>query len=943
MKIDVGSSICKVSNPTAQEQSFLVEYLSFDVAGAWFNPAFKRGHWDGKVRLYKPNMQTFPVGLLRMVKKAAQEAGHTVDVVDKRKVPCVLDTTADLSWLRPYQRTAFNHAVNYGNGILWLATGGGKCLGKGTGVLRYDGTTVPVEQVLPGDKLMGPDSRPRFVEHTNKGYGPLYKIHPVKGTPWVCNDVHVLTLVHTATSEVIDIPLNEYLQKPASWKHLYKLFQPGPVEFGHRAVLPIDPYFLGVWFGDGRRNLSQGIQISKPDAEIYQLCVETAKKYGLEVRVDTYKDCPTYRIVKPAGSTNTLLEKMREVVQDPNNLPKEYLVASLHDRAALLAGLLDTDGYYTHGYWEIVQERAGVAADIAFLARSLGLRVTERIKLVDGKPYARLNIIGDTTFLPIRIARKVPSARKQKKNPLRTGFSVEFIGEGEYYGFTLDNDGRFLLGDFTVTHNTEILAALVAALPCRWLFVVHRKGLMYDAAKRILARTGIECGKIGDGHMELDKRVTVSTFQTLSKALKNKEPSIQNKMKEFMAQQGGMVGDECFPSTTTIDGRSIASFKVGDRISAFDENSETVCKSRVARVFKKKPHSLVRITIGAKTVICTPEHQFWTRHGWQAAYSLCDTEVLLHSNDCEEGRILTWSRVDRVEVLEPGSDRTFGGMCPDGYVYNLEVEKYHTYIADDCIVHNCHTTGAATFWKVAMAAKNAYYRIGLSGTPLARGDKRSIFTVACFGPILWRLRSKTLQEAGFLAKPEIYMVPVEQYSDKHWQQVYKDLVSDSTKRNYIVAKCAMAADKPCMVFVKNVNHGRLLTKLLQRNGVNTGFVWGAKGTLQREEAVKALERADLDVLVASVIFQEGVDIPSLRSVVMAAGGKSAIATLQKIGRGMRLDKDKTTFQVFDILDKGQDNLAKQARERKKTYEAEHFDVRIISEEDLNKMMQEAAI
>ena len=83
----------------------------------------------------------------------------------------------------------------------WLitgSTGSGKCLGKGTPVLMYDGSVKSVEDVQPGDLLMGPDSQPRTVLSTARGRGQLFKIIPRKGEPWVCNDVHVMTLKHTA-------------------------------------------------------------------------------------------------------------------------------------------------------------------------------------------------------------------------------------------------------------------------------------------------------------------------------------------------------------------------------------------------------------------------------------------------------------------------------------------------------------------------------------------------------------------------------------------------------------------------------------------------------------------------------------------------------------------------------------------------------------------------
>jgi hypothetical protein len=55
-----------------------------------------------------------------------------------------------------------------------------------------------------------------------------------------------------------------------------------------------------------------------------------------------------------------------------------------------------------------------------------------------------------------------------------------------------------------------------------------------------------------------------------------------------------------------------------------------------------------------------------------------------------QGRLATWRRVDRVEVLERGRDGRFGGLCPDGHVYNIEVAGTHTYqVGDGVVVHNC--------------------------------------------------------------------------------------------------------------------------------------------------------------------------------------------------------------------------------------------------------------
>lgn len=65
--------------------------------------------------------------------------------------------------------------------------------------------------------------------------------------------------------------------------------------------------------------------------------------------------------------------------------------------------------------------------------------------------------------------------------------------------------------------------------------------------------------------------------------------------------------------------------------------------------------------------------------------------VISEGPGSEEDGCLECVRVDDIEILEPGSDGTFGGLCPGGLVYNLEIENHHTYIANGLAVHNCHS------------------------------------------------------------------------------------------------------------------------------------------------------------------------------------------------------------------------------------------------------------
>lgn len=294
----------------------------------------------------------------------------------------------------------------------------------------------------------------------------------------------------------------------------------------------------------------------------------------------------------------------------------------------------------------------------------------------------------------------------------------------------------------------------------------------------------------------------------------------------------------------------------------------------------------------------------------------------------QENEPSIWTRVDRVEVLEQGSDGQFESLCPEGLVYNIEVEDTHTYIVNGAVVHNCHQTPAKTIFQITVASINAAYRIGLSGTPFDRGDQKGMATIGALGPVIHRVKSDELIAAGFLSEPDITMYECEQESSKPtFQGAYGDLIVKSTKRNKLAVDIMTKCARPFLAFVKQVNHGKDLIKRGEKKGLRLAFVWGDKNTKQRDAAIRDLERGDIDGIVCNVVFQQGIDIPSLAGVCRFMGGKSVISTLQVIGRGMRVTETKNTFEVHDIFDVGNNWMEKHSTKRRKSYEREGHKVK----------------
>jgi replicative DNA helicase len=205
--------------------------------------------------------------------------------------------------------------------------GSGKCLGYGTEILMFDGSTKEVQDIKVGDKLMGWDSKPRNVLSTTKGKEELIKIIPNKGEPWVCNKSHILSVIETGkwnnthlpnSYDIEDINVMEFHNKTTrNQKKLFKV----PLDWDYKKVL-IPPYWLGYWLGDGVAKTT-GITCCDEDAKILVPYLEQYAKV-LNMEVVRYEDkregksVSVYSITKI--SKNKHINKLKEALKYYNIL-----------------------------------------------------------------------------------------------------------------------------------------------------------------------------------------------------------------------------------------------------------------------------------------------------------------------------------------------------------------------------------------------------------------------------------------------------------------------------------------------------------------------------------------------------------------------------------------------------------------------------------------------
>ena len=192
------------------------------------------------------------------------------------------------------------------------------------------------------------------------------------------------------------------------------------------------------------------------------------------------------------NSKNKFLNFLREnqlINNNKKNIPHNYKINSRENRLELLAGIIDRDGYYDNKskMFEITHTNEKLLDDIIFVVRSLGLSAYKKEVLKscitthnpnNVHTYYKCFISGKgIEDIPTNLNNKQSYVSQNEKDDLLYGFSIENVGYGQYYGFEIDGNHRFLLEDFSVVHNTgksTLIASLLYAkrniYPCGVVF-----------------------------------------------------------------------------------------------------------------------------------------------------------------------------------------------------------------------------------------------------------------------------------------------------------------------------------------------------------------------------------------------------------------------------------------------------------------------------------------
>lgn len=273
---------------------------------------------------------------------------------------------------------------------------------------------------------------------------------------------------------------------------------------------------------------------------------------------------------------------------------------------------------------------------------------------------------------------------------------------------------------------------------------------------------------------------------------------------------------------------------------------------------------------------------------------------------------------------------------------------------DAIFVDEVHLSTAPAWYNACMAS-NAWFRVGVTGTVDEDSPVRMMRLKAATGSIVARKAAHELIDDGLLARPYIHTITDDSLYGRYkmpnfieydspaafTKALYDVAVVENNHYNGRVADLIRAMYErgwAVLITCQRKPHFRLLASLMENRNIEFYPCWGETPLGARVEAMENVERDESGIILATKIFDLGIDIPALDAVVLTGGGKAAITLKQRIGRGLRAKtREDNSVRIFDFMDTSCRKLAQHSLERWEIYENEKFD--IIPEDDLSDLIE----
>lgn len=287
----------------------------------------------------------------------------------------------------------------------------------------------------------------------------------------------------------------------------------------------------------------------------------------------------------------------------------------------------------------------------------------------------------------------------------------------------------------------------------------------------------------------------------------------------------------------------------------------------------------------------------------------------------EERFISRYVGVDRVEVQKQTGDGTYGGLCPDGYVYNIEVEGNHNYFANGINVHNCHrvSSSATTFtrYEKVLNHLSARHKYGLTATP-ERSDGLIKATFALLGNVAYEVPDSAVADRtmGVKIRPvetgfEITDECLNDDGTINYVKLIEALTEDIRRNELIASTIYENMGHSCLILSDRLDQLKDIMETISMMPGNMiddcayidGKMQSKKAKVEREQALEDMRTGKKKYLFASYsLAKEGLDVPCLDRLFLASPCKFSAIITQAVGRVQRTCPGKDTPIVYDFVD-----------------------------------------
>jgi superfamily II DNA or RNA helicase len=241
------------------------------------------------------------------------------------------------------------------------------------------------------------------------------------------------------------------------------------------------------------------------------------------------------------------------------------------------------------------------------------------------------------------------------------------------------------------------------------------------------------------------------------------------------------------------------------------------------------------------------------------------------------------------------------------------------------LIDECSSVAAATFSKVVGECTGANIRIGFSATP-ERSDGKEYMIEAAVGQPIAEIGQQELVERGISVKPKIYVIPFKVNSFSGGYADVEELLVNNTDRNEKIADLARGKSQVVILF-RRIEHGKLIHGLLP----GSVYVDGKFPQAKREKIKQDFIDGKTSCLISSNIFDTGVNLPNMTTLILAWSGKSPHGLVQKIGRAVRNCEGKTGVDIWCFGEMGNSYLDKHTKIRIGKLVDDGYDVEIWKE------------